>query len=294
MPSCFVIMPLTTPSDMVPSYGGDDQHFLHVLDHLFVPAIQAAEYEPIKPIMRGGDLIHAEIIRNLEEADLVLCDVSGLNANVFFELGIRTALDRPVAMVKDDRTSSYPFDTSMINYHSYRSNLAAWTLPQDIQLLSQHIRESGDRASGRNSLWRYFGLTQRAAPAVIQNPTEEKLDLLISEVEKLKATSRPSPAPQPARPRRPAYMNLEALRAGVDQIDDVPIPDEKVRNFLVSACEIAAELGASLRLISATSTSVVLDRGGYLLAPTQVKRIVQRGAEDGIAVTIENSLSKKA
>lgn len=41
----------------------------------------------------------------VEEADMVLCDMSRLNANVFFELGIRTALDRPAALVKDDQTT---------------------------------------------------------------------------------------------------------------------------------------------------------------------------------------------
>jgi len=45
-------------------------------------------------------LIHAEIIRNIENADLVLCDMSCLNPNVFFEFGIRTSLNKPVSVVK--------------------------------------------------------------------------------------------------------------------------------------------------------------------------------------------------
>lgn len=287
MPTCFVIMPLTTPPSMVQAYGGDDQHFLHVLDHLFIPAIRAAGFEPIRPSMRGDDLIPAEIIRNLEEAELVLCDASALNANVFFELGIRTALDRPVAMVKDDRTLSYPFDTSMINHHTYNSGLAPWTLAADIERLAQHLTDAGARAAGRNSLWRYFGLTQRAAPAVIQNPVEEKVDLLISEVEKLKASSRPRRVSMaPLRPR-PGYL-ADLLRAGADQVDDVSIPNETVRDFLIAASDVAAEVSAGFRLKSATSNSVVLDLSGYLLSPHLADRIQQRAARDSIAVTIEN------
>src|SRR3954451_8229180 len=106
-------MPLTTPPPALDAYSGDPDHFIHVLDHLFAPAVEAAGYELVRPIMRGADLIQAEIIKNLEQGDLVLCDVSQLNANVFFELGVRTALDRPVAMVKDDKTATYPFDTSV-------------------------------------------------------------------------------------------------------------------------------------------------------------------------------------
>jgi hypothetical protein len=36
---------------------------------------------------KGSEIIQADIIRNLHAADLVLCDLSTLNANVFFEFG---------------------------------------------------------------------------------------------------------------------------------------------------------------------------------------------------------------
>ena len=55
-------MPIATPKDEASQYAGDDTHFVHVLDHLFVPAIEKAELTPLKPIMTGADLIHAEII----------------------------------------------------------------------------------------------------------------------------------------------------------------------------------------------------------------------------------------
>src|SRR4051794_29470049 len=182
-------MPLTTPQTAHEQYSGDADHFLHVLEHLFAPAVDAAGYDLIRPSARGGDLIHAEIIKNLEEAELVLCDVSNLNANVFFELGIRTALDRPVALVKDDRTATYPFDTTMINYHSYNSALAPWTLEAEIDALEQHLKDTVERANGRNSLWQYFGLTQRAKPAEITNPVEGKLDLMLEELARLRSAS---------------------------------------------------------------------------------------------------------
>src|SRR5437879_2097507 len=93
-PACFVAMPVTTPGNYAEKLG-DTSHFPHVLEHLFTPALIKAGYRVIAPTSRGSQLIHAEIIKNLEQADLVLCDLSSLNANVFFELGIRTSLDRP-------------------------------------------------------------------------------------------------------------------------------------------------------------------------------------------------------
>ena len=79
--TCFIIMPITTPPSMLDAYGGDPDHFLHVLDCLFVPAVEKAEYTPVRPIAEGADNIPAEIISNLESATLVLCDMSCLNPN---------------------------------------------------------------------------------------------------------------------------------------------------------------------------------------------------------------------
>lgn len=195
MPDCFVIMPLTTPKAAIDTYSGDIAHFAHVLEHLFAPAVNAAGYTLIEPAMRGGDLIQAEIVKNLETADLVLCDMSLLNANVFFELGIRTALDKPVAMVKDDKTTSVPFDNSIINHHAYDSSLAPWTLATEIDALKQHLTDTATRSQDRNSLWRYFGVRQRAEPAEIENPIESKLDLLIREVDRLRGLGASVQAP---------------------------------------------------------------------------------------------------
>jgi hypothetical protein len=162
MPNCFIVMPITTPETLVSSYGSDREHFLHVLEHLFVPAVEKAGFTAIRPLAQGADVIHAEIIKNIEKADIVLCDISSLNANVFFELGIRTALNKPVCVVKDELTTRIPFDTGIINHHTYSSSLAPWTLDKDVDALSVHLQSSVERSSGQNPLWRYFGITRPA------------------------------------------------------------------------------------------------------------------------------------
>lgn len=128
MPSCFIIMPVSTPEMMVDDYGRDKDHFRHVLDHLFLPAVRSAGLDPILPTAEGSQLIHPEIVKNLEKADLVLCDMSILNPNVFFELGIRTALNKPVCLVRDNLTELVPFDMSIVNNHTYQSSLVPWVI----------------------------------------------------------------------------------------------------------------------------------------------------------------------
>ncbi|HSR17472.1 MAG TPA: hypothetical protein VLM39_05190 [Ignavibacteriaceae bacterium] len=126
-PTCFIIMPITVPENYLPLYGNDPDHFIHVMEHLFIPAIEDAGFNPRKPIAMGGDVIQGNIIRNVEQSDLVLCDMSILNANVFFELGMRTSLNKSVCLVKDSFTTNLPFDTHIVNHLEYKS-IAVWDI----------------------------------------------------------------------------------------------------------------------------------------------------------------------
>lgn len=183
--TCFIIMPVSTPKELWDTYFGDKKHFEHVLECLFVQAINNADFEPILPIAQGSDIIPAEIIKNLETSDLVLCDISSLNPNVFFELGIRTALNKPVAFVRDNYTKSIPFDTNTINHFSYSGSLDAWNLKIEIKNLSEHISKCYKRSNSKNSLWGYFGLTSTSQPAE-KGTLEDKVDYLIKEMNSLK------------------------------------------------------------------------------------------------------------
>jgi nucleoside 2-deoxyribosyltransferase len=186
-------MPISTPESLASLYASDPKHFSHVLEFLFCPAIEKAGLTPIPPIAKGSDVIHAEIIKNLETADLVLCDISGLNPNVLFELGCRTALNRPVCYVMDDHTAHIPFDTGIINHHTYSSSLAPWTLDDERARLAEHIKASAERSEGKNMLWQYFGLRTTAQPGETRGEEAERLQStllqdIVSQVESIKRT----------------------------------------------------------------------------------------------------------
>ena len=150
---CFIIMPITTPSTMLDNYRDGNKHFEHVLNCLFEPAVKEAGYKPIQPKAKGSDLIQAEIVKSLETSDLVLCDVSCLNPNVFFEFGMRTALNKAVCIVKDELTTHVPFDTGILNYHEYKSSIEPWELPSEIKKLALEVLRSenlcGPLSNGR-------------------------------------------------------------------------------------------------------------------------------------------------
>jgi hypothetical protein len=179
-------MPISTPSNLASEYGGDLDHFEHVLRFLFEPAIKHAGYNMVSPSVLNSQIIQAEIIRNLETADLVLCDISGWNANVFFELGIRVALDRPAALIKDSRTPNIPFDNALVSCHTYDSGMTPWCLEAETEKLAKFVRSAG--MQDRNALWKYFGITQRASIPSAGDPVQEKLDLILASLQ------RPDPA----------------------------------------------------------------------------------------------------
>ena len=62
-----------------------------------------------KRIVSDGDTIttiHSRIVNNLNEDDIIICDVSSRNPNVMFELGMRIAFDKPVIIVLTQEPSS--------------------------------------------------------------------------------------------------------------------------------------------------------------------------------------------
>lgn len=185
-PTCFIAMPISTPEHLIPEYGNDGEHFIHVLHELFIPAIEDAGFRAIPPIAQGSEIIHGDIIDNLVNASLVLVDMSSLNANVFFEFGIRSALNKPVCLVRDDKTLKIPFDAGTANHHVYNNSLQAWVVKMEKPKLTEHVKASAQRSGGKNSLWQHFGV--RAVGEAPKEPGDAKdmMRLLLAEISELR------------------------------------------------------------------------------------------------------------
>jgi hypothetical protein len=115
-PVCGIVMPISAIDNCTESHWSDVQEILS-------NAIEEAGFTP--NIVSNADnvgIIQKRIIQNLYKNPIVVCDVSGKNPNVMFELGMRLAFDKPTIIVKDDKTS-YSFDTSPIEHLSYPRDL---------------------------------------------------------------------------------------------------------------------------------------------------------------------------
>lgn len=104
-------------------------------------------------------VIHKRIIQNLYENPIVICDVSGRNANVMFELGMRLAFDKPTIIVKDDKTP-YSFDTSAIEHLEYPRDLRFSKIVEFKKRLAEKVKnthESSTKDPEFSTFLKHFG-----------------------------------------------------------------------------------------------------------------------------------------
>lgn len=114
--TCGIVMPISQID------GCSETHWTDVLE-IHTEAIESAGFAAnLVSNAEEVGIIQKRIIQNLYSNPIVVCDVSGKNPNVMFELGMRLAFDRPVVIVKDDKTS-YSFDTSPIEHLTYPRDL---------------------------------------------------------------------------------------------------------------------------------------------------------------------------
>lgn len=111
--SCFTIMP----------FGG---WFDSYYETVYVPAIEAAGLVPCRAddLYRPSTIIH-DIWAYTQSAKLVLADLSGKNANVFYELGLAHALAKPAILVTESM-DDIPFDLRALRVLEYNKNEPRW------------------------------------------------------------------------------------------------------------------------------------------------------------------------
>lgn len=114
--TCGIVMPISECDGLGP------RHWSDVLSIISSAAESAGFDARLVSDTDGSNLIHKEILHNIYHDDIVICDVSGRNPNVFFELGIRMATRKPTVIVKD-RDTAYPFDTGPNRYVEYPRDL---------------------------------------------------------------------------------------------------------------------------------------------------------------------------
>lgn len=116
--SAFVIMPFRS--------GEEYEHYRAVFLNYIQPPLADFGYSVVRAddIQKSG-AITREVILRLAEAELVVADMTDLNPNVFYELGIRHTLRKSgtLLLVDELRTPAIPFDLHVYRVIKYEGSL---------------------------------------------------------------------------------------------------------------------------------------------------------------------------
>jgi hypothetical protein len=121
---CFVICPFHDPFD---------EYYLEI----FQPAIRDAGLNPLRAdeIFSPG-IFMRDVVAGISDSLVVLAELSGRNANVFYELGLAHAYSKPVIMVTQEK-DAVPSDLQGLRWIGYQTQSVHWG--RDLQ---QSIKET--------------------------------------------------------------------------------------------------------------------------------------------------------
>jgi hypothetical protein len=118
---CFIIMPFGKKMA-----GSEEVDFDRIYDEIFFPAVSAArlpEGGTLEPRRTDrdfftGDIGH-EMFQYIEYSRVALADITGLNANVFYELGARHRAREAGTVILRQVNAPIPFDINKIKAFPY-------------------------------------------------------------------------------------------------------------------------------------------------------------------------------
>lgn len=223
---CGIVMPISAID------GCTAEHWLEVKT-IVTDAVESIETPRFTArLVSDADdvgVIQKRIVQGVYSAEVIVCDVSGKNPNVMFELGMRLAFDKPTVIIKDDKTD-YTFDTGVIEHITYPRDLRFQRIVEFKQLLAQKVLATYNaslRDPDHSTFLKNFGtfkvahLTEKEAPA-----EQVILDAIVDLQREVEALRRASPMGIPSN-----FQNL--LNRGFLSIDDI-------ENFLKHAESLMA------------------------------------------------------
>ena len=121
--TCFVMMPFREP-------------FETYYDGIFEPAIIKANLDPIRPVdlFRPSGIV-SDLWQMIQDAKVLLAELTTKNANVFYELGLAHAIGKPVILVCESM-DDVPFDLQQLRVLLYDKNNPTWGSKLTVQITS--------------------------------------------------------------------------------------------------------------------------------------------------------------
>ena len=226
--TCFVLMPFKEPFDTY-------------YNALIEPAVRAVYLEPL----RGDSLfrpspIMGDVWQMIQDAKVLVAELTEKNANVFYELGLAHAIGKPVILVSET-IQDVPFDLQPLRVLLYNKSNPAWGATLKADLISSLEETIEDVARAVPPMFRKIVKSQA--------PEESPLAVRLFDLERRVASMEP--LRQDSIMESPRILNR-------------PVDWERVDEYL----ERPKEMGLSESSLSPTSRDQAL-----AWAITQLRRV---------------------
>ncbi|AVK84033.1 hypothetical protein C3943_10830 [Lysinibacillus sp. B2A1] len=177
---CGIIMPIASMFDYTA------EHWLEVKGIITQAVSQIIEFNFKTDIVSNSDgeidVIHKRIVQNLYNADIVICDISGRNPNVLFELGMRLTFDKPTIIIKDDKTD-FIFDTGIIEHLNYPSDLRFNKIVKFQAELANAVSQTFKKSKDDPTYSTFLGnFGEFKVPALHQTTVSDVQQLILDEI----------------------------------------------------------------------------------------------------------------
>ena len=176
---CGIVMPISELDDYT------ELHWKEVYS-IINQSVESANFSA-NLVSNSDDVgvIQKRIIQNLYDNPIVVCDVSGKNPNVMFELGIRLAFDKPTIIIKDDKTQ-YSFDTSPIEHLEYPKDLRFSKIVEFKERLTEKIIQTHKKATTDETYSTFLKHFGSFKVAKIETEVVSKEDFILEEIKNLR------------------------------------------------------------------------------------------------------------
>lgn len=239
---CFVIMPFGRKADST----GRMVDFDHIYNEIIAPAVEASGLDVIRADEeQGAGFIHKLMYERLLLSEYAIADLTLLNANVYYELGIRHATRPESTVLTLAKGSPLPFDVGPLRALPYEIN--AEGLPADAADAKKNLTERLlDAREHRNMDSPLFQLLEGYQPAPIDRLKTDVFRTKISVETELKSNlARAREGGKPGLDKlRETLGDLSAIQAGVAV--DLLLSYRAVSDFQ-AVVDLCPKFDASLR-----------------------------------------------
>lgn len=140
-PLCFVLMPFGKKKDE----KGNIIDFDKIYNDFIKPSIEQSGLDPIRADEeQTGGIIHKAMYERLMLCEYAVADLSLLNANVFYELGIRHAIRPHSTITLFESSSRLPFDVNFLRSLPYDRKL------KNLEVLKSELTKKLSNAQSHN------------------------------------------------------------------------------------------------------------------------------------------------